>query len=106
MCLVWLFVCGEHLKDFFKIAKNIFKLPDINIKANLALSHPVVIVLMLVLVFIVDLLNYKKINAIEKFQEQNFLFRWIFMLIIISIILLCGCYGPNYSAVDFIYGGF
>ena len=106
MCLVWLFVCGEHLKDFFKIAKNIFKLPDINLKANLALIHPVVIVLMLVLVFIVDFLNYKKINAIEKFQEQNFLFRWIFMLIIISIILLCGCYGPNYSAVDFIYGGF
>lgn len=106
MCIIWLFVCGEHLRDFSEIVKNIFVLPDISLKSKLALSHPIIVILMLGLVFIVDYLNYKKINIFKKFGEQNIIFRWVFLFTIIIIILLCGCYGPNYNAVDFIYGGF
>ena len=105
MCFIWLVVCSPNLSDFDNVIKSIFvynydcfeKLPKVPFN---------IILMMMLLVCIVDYLNYIKINAFEVLQQQNIWFRYLIVLLLIGIILIFGAYGPGYNAVDFIYGGF
>ena len=58
------------------------------------------------LVLVVDYLKYKEINVLELFNEQNVIFKYLMIFIMIYIILMYGAYGPGFNAVEFIYGGF
>lgn len=106
MCFVWLFVCAPSLSNAPGLILNIFKFADSSLIATLPELPSLIIIIMLILLFIVDYLKYKEVNVLEKFREQNIIFRWFILFSLITIILLYGCYGPTYNAVDFIYGGF
>ncbi|MEG2250841.1 MAG: MBOAT family O-acyltransferase [Malacoplasma sp.] len=42
----------------------------------------------------------------EKLSQQNLLFRWSILLILIFATIIFGMYGSNYASSPFIYGGF
>ena len=106
MCFIWLVACSPSLIDSLSVIKNIFHLPSVYLFDSLPKLPYLVILFCLLLVFVVDYLKYKGVNVLKKFKEQNIIFKYIFIFTIIIIILVYGAYGPEYNAVDFIYGGF
>lgn len=106
MCLIWLFACSPSLGQSIQVIKNIFVLSRVTLFEELPQLPINILLLTGGLVLVVDYLKYKGINVIEKFQQQNWWFRWGILLMIITIILIYGAYGPGYNASDFIYGGF
>ena len=106
MCFIWLFACSPNLYESVEIIKNIFIIHDTYLFSALPQLPKLVLFVTLSLVFLVDYYNYKGIDLFLKFQQQNVIFKYIFVFGIIYIILMHGAYGPGYNAVDFIYGGF
>lgn len=103
LLVVWFVVCSPSLRELKSVIRHLFIFSDIDLLLRLpkfSVSY------MLLIVLLVDYLNYKGINVFEKFEKQNLIFRWIVIFFFITIILLYGHYGPNYNAANFIYGGF
>lgn len=57
----------------------------------------------LLVMFVTECFQYRKVSLSKKFAEQNLLFQWGFFLVGILFILVFGIYGPAYSASQFIY---
>ncbi len=57
----------------------------------------------LLVMFVTECCQYRKISLSKKFAEQNLLFQWGFFLVGILFIMVFGIYGPAYSASQFIY---
>lgn len=106
MCFVWLFVCAPSLSTSPDLIKHIFIPVGLHLLPTLPQIPYALVSILLAIVFVIDYLKYININVSEKFQEQNFLFKLWVVYSLIIIILLYGCYGPAYNAIDFIYGGF
>ncbi len=51
----------------------------------------------------VDLCKCKRIRICKKISEQDYWFRWIFIVLTITVILTFGIWGPNYNETNFIY---
>lgn len=106
MCIIWLFACAPSFLDSFSVIRAIFIMPLSGLLTNLPVLSTNVLAISLILVIIVDYLNYKEVNVFEKFKEQNLWFRWFMLFMVLAMILIFGIYGPGYNASDFIYGGF
>lgn len=106
MCFIWLFACSSSLKESLHVIRQILVIPDTSLFQSLPHLPVFILFITLGLVLVVDILNYKGINFLEKFDEQNVIFKYIVIFLIIYIILMYGAYGPGYNATDFIYGGF
>ena len=57
----------------------------------------------LLVMFVTECCQYRKVFLSKKFAEQNLLFQWGFFLVGILFIMVFGIYGPTYSASQFIY---
>lgn len=57
----------------------------------------------LLVMFVTECCQYRKVFLSKKFAEQNLLFQWGFFLVGILFIMVFGIYGPAYSASQFIY---
>ena len=64
-----------------------------------------ILIISLIVLFIVDYLK-TKFNVREKLFEQNIVFRWTLIYLLLFSIIIFGCYGVGYDAADFIYRGF
>lgn len=103
MCFIWLFVCSPTLGEMKSVIRYIFVFADLNLMDNFPRFDAIY---MLLFVFLVDYLNYKGIDAFQKLEQQNIIFKYLVVFFFITVILLYGCYGPHYNAANFIYGGF
>lgn len=50
-----------------------------------------------------DFCKCKKIRISERILQQDYWFRWIFIVFAITVILTFGIWGPNYNESNFIY---
>ena len=57
----------------------------------------------LLVMFVTECCQYRKISLSKKFAEQNLLFQWGFFLVGILFIMVFGIYGPAYRSSQFIY---
>jgi len=62
-----------------------------------------VLLFALLVIFVTECFQYKKVSLSGKFAEQNLLFQWGFFLAGILFIMVFGIYGPAYNAAQFIY---
>ncbi len=62
-----------------------------------------VLLFALLVMFVAECCQYRKVSLSKKFAEQNLLFQWGFFLVGILFIVVFGIYGPAYSASQFIY---
>lgn len=60
----------------------------------------------LLVLFLVSALQVTKGSVRELIAKQNYVFRWIVYLLLISAIIIFGTYGPGFDAQTFIYEGF
>ncbi len=61
--------------------------------------------LSIVVLLVVELLKVKN-NVRDKLFEQNLLFRWGIIFILLFAVIIFGCYGPGYDTTRFIYKQF
>ena len=64
-----------------------------------------VLMISLVVLFVVGRMQMK-FDVIKKVFEQNIVFRWIVLYLLIFSIIIFGMYGPGYDAATFIYRQF
>ena len=63
-----------------------------------------ILIFPLLLLFLVDLIKYKKRITIDVFlMEQNIWFEWLVIIALILMIFIFGEYGPKFDAQQFIY---
>ena len=64
-----------------------------------------IVVFSLLLLLVVSVLQQKG-SVREMIAGRKLPFRWILWYALLFYVILLGCYGPEYSAAEFIYQGF
>lgn len=107
----WIFFRADSIVDALRFIKRIIIRPtpwllfDGGIFA-LGLDRIEMNILMfaLLLLFLVDLVKYKKRIMIDALlMEQNMWFEWLVIIMLILMIFIFGEYGPKFDAQQFIY---
>ena len=63
-----------------------------------------ILIVSLVLLFLVDKIRYKKKMTLDVFlMEQNLLFEWLIIILLVLAIFIFGEYGTTFNAQQFIY---
>lgn len=118
MCIVWLFALAPSFTDSFFLLADIFKFDASVVKPfileNIVVDHSktavlikwTIILVTVIGVAVVDYLKYKEVDVAEKFNNLNFVLRYILLFAMLIVTLMFGVYGPGYVPADFIYGGF
>ena len=93
-----IFIIKKMFTDFSidSLGENLFNL-GLDEK-NFAVAIAAVLVL-----FVVSVLQESGMKLRETIARQNLAFRWILPLGLLAVILVFGCYGPEYDAASFIY---
>lgn len=108
--VAWMFFRGESVHQTVVLIKNMVTVynPWVLTDGSLftlgldAKEWNVMLVSILILV-IIDICRYKKIDLVALFMKQNLWFRWAFFYVGIMAVVLLGVYGPQYNAAQFIY---
>ena len=111
-----IFFRADNMSNAIYTIKNIFNLNlSLLLNKDLLISmikgmqidiyDLIVLIISLIVMFIVGLLARKK-DVREKIFEQNIVFRWGLIYILIFSIIIFGCYGAGYNPTEFIYKQF
>lgn len=109
----WLFFRAESLTQSIQIISqsismwNLWELFDGTL-LTLGLDWPdiLVLILSLIIVLVMSVCQYKKIDWKTNLMSQGFLFRATVYVTCITILVIFGIYGSSYSASSFIYVDF
>lgn len=108
--ITWLFFRVNSFREGIYILKRIIF--DFRVKIFLSsefmnmfgtLYNFIVIAVSLMIVLIIDVLNYEGIDARKIVFKQQIIFRWIIYWMIYMIIIYWGGYGTGYEQTQFIY---
>jgi D-alanyl-lipoteichoic acid acyltransferase DltB (MBOAT superfamily) len=110
-CFAWIFFRAPSIMDALNIIKRIVIERDIWSFFNgtiygLGLSRQEfnILLISVIVVFLVDLIRYKKNKSIDVFiLEQNLWFQWIVVIAMILFIFTFGIYGVGFDPKQFIY---
>lgn len=108
--IAWIFFRAESIRQALDLIKNMVTVwnPWVlfdNSLLGLGLDGKDwnVLLFALLVMFVTECCQYRKVSLSKKFAEQNLLFQWGFFLVGILFIVVFGIYGPTYSASQFIY---
>lgn len=109
--ITWIFFRATDISGAFGYIARIFTNPDPwslfnGTLFNMGLSRPemTILIISVVVLFIVDMIRYKKdMNLDEALERENIFFRWGVILLLLFAVIIFGSYGPGFDAQDFIY---
>lgn len=110
-CFAWIFFRAPSLTIALKIVKRIVVERDFWSIFNgqiydlgLSCLEFNILFLGIALVFLVDIIRYKKNKTIDAFLlEQNLWFQWVFVIVMLMFIFIYGIYGLGIDSQQFIY---
>lgn len=115
LCISRIIVKAPSLSDAFAMIKSMFTSIDLQFLFGLdgeIFTYGVDEKNMLILVFaigiltVVSILQENGLKIREALDRQNLIFRWGLLLILLTLILVFGIYGPQFDVSSFIYGRF
>lgn len=108
--VLWMFFRGESVHQTVVLIKNMvtvynpWVLTDGSLfTLGLDAKEWNVMLVSILLLTVIDICKYKKIDLVAIFMKQNLWFRWLFFYAGIMAVVLFGVYGPQYNAAQFIY---
>ncbi len=108
--LAWVFFRAESVDQSISLIQNMFAqynpwvLTDGSLfQLGLDAKEWNVLVVSLLVLLLVDVMKYKKVDLTGLFMEQNLWFRWLVFYGGVLAIVIFGVYGPQYNAAQFIY---
>lgn len=112
VCIGNIFFRLGSLKEAFAVIKLIFQHWNPEIFFCAGLSHPgigrknyVVLLIGLLVMLVVSALQEEK-SVRERLAEQNLIFRWFILLMLLFSTIIFGIWGPGFSVSSFIYEAF
>lgn len=106
----WIFFRANSLKEAIAIIKQIVTVHNPWVLTNGSLyecglqeKNFLFMLICIGILFVVDLCKRKKMNLIELYEKQDWLFQCVFVAVFVTFILIFGHYGPAYDATNFIY---
>ena len=107
----WIFFRAHTISNALIYIKRIFTCPttwvlfdDGLYKLGLNRTEFNILFIALVVLFLVDLIKFKKKETIDRFlMGQNLYFEWLIIIGLFMMILIFGEYGPAFDAKQFIY---
>lgn len=108
----WVFFRAPSFADAMYFLTNMWK-PTLWVLGdgslfNLGLSEPEfrLVIVSLVVVTVVDILNYRGIVVRDFLTKQSLWLRWMVYIAAFVFVVTCGVWGPGYDAASFIYSSF
>lgn len=105
----WLFFRAGSMDKAKEVLKSMFYFnPEILIdgslyKLGIGEHEFVFLFYALIVLMFVDYLKYRKIDLVDKFEQQGIWFRSMMFAMLFWVVLLFGKFGPAYEASQFIY---
>lgn len=107
----WIFFRSDSIMDALRFVKRILIRPtpwslfDGSLyQLGLDRVEMNILLFSLILLFLIDLIRYRKKMLIDAFlMEQNLWFEWMAVIVLIVMIFIYGEYGPTFDAQQFIY---
>lgn len=108
LCLVYVFFIVSNIQEGFYILFRIFTNFNTNLNINFfSINDLLIIPVGIILLIIVDIIKENKIDIKSIYTNKiPVIFHWVTLLILITIILAFGIYGPDYNPTDFVYAQF
>ena len=109
ICFSWIFFRANTMSDALLLIKNLFVynpwfLTDGTLFTfGLDQKDMLVLFLSLLVLFVVSLAKYRKVEIREWVLKQGIWFRYALYLVAIFAVLIFGVYGSNYDSATFIY---
>ena len=110
--LAWVFFRASSPQQALTIIKKSFEFTPWIFTDNSLLAHGLtrgdfnVAMIGIILLIVMDILNFRDIEIREKIVSQSIWYRWIIMIGAILAILIFGIWGAGYNASSFIYQQF
>ncbi len=109
----WLFFRASSVDQAFAIIKQIATQPKAIqlfngtlLKLGLDGAELTVLVISLLILLVVSIFGYHKIDWKDKLLKQGFVFRLIVYVVIFMALVIFAMYGPSFDASSFIYADF
>ena len=108
LCFVYIFFIVSNIQEGFYILFRIITNFTTSINFKMFTTNDLFIIpIGIILLIIVDVLKENKIDIKNIYVNKiPVVFHWILLLILITIILAFGIYGPNNNPTDFVYAQF
>ncbi|WP_372520704.1 MBOAT family O-acyltransferase [Candidatus Ruminimicrobiellum ovillum] len=108
LCFVYIFFIVSNLQEGFYTIFEIVSNFNTNLNINFFNTNDLFIIPTgIVLLLIVDIIKENKTDIKNIYVNKiPVVFHWCILLILITIILSFGIYGPNYNPTDFVYAQF
>ena len=115
LCISRIIVKAPSLSDAFAMIKTMFTSIDLQFLFGLDgeiftygvdEQNMLILVLAIAILTVVSILQENGLKIREALDRQNLIFRWGLLLILLTLILVFGIYGPQFDVSTFIYGKF
>lgn len=106
-----IFFRATSVENAFALIHSLFSIDVHTIKDAAGLFNPIdipdviVLLISLVALFVIEILKQSG-DVRDKLFNQNLLFRYFIILLLLFSIIIFGCYGPGFDATTFIYNQF
>lgn len=108
-----IFSRADSLMDSLRMLKRMFSefnpwifTDGMLLKLGLNEKQLFLVFVMLLVLLVVGIMQEKGVHLREKLDEQNIIFRWVFVIAAVAFLLVYGAYGSSFSAADFVYQQF
>ena len=109
--IAWIFFRADNVSIAITYIRQMFTNFDLGVlfngtlyKLGLVKNDMTALGIGVVILFLTELVRYKKNMRIEKYLcTQNLWFKWTVLIVMILCVVLFGEYGINYNAAEFIY---
>lgn len=107
VCIGFVFFRAADVPTALQMLINGLKWQNLDNIFNLGLEpiEFIVAIVSLTILLVVSILQQKK-SIRDRVAEKSCWIRWIIWYSLLFYVILLGCYGPGYSAAEFIYQGF
>ena len=115
LCISRVIVKAPSITDAFAMIKRMFTSIDLKFLCGVdgeIYSYGVdekgmkVLFLAILVLLVVGILQENGLKIRESLSRQNLIFRWFILLLLLTVILVFGIYGPEFDVSAFIYGRF
>ena len=110
--IAWVFFRADSLQTAFDVLKGSLKftpwaLTDGSLYTlGLNQKNFTLLIFGLILLIIVDIMEYRGVNLVDRILKQGLWLRWTIAIAGVLLVLICGIWGPGYDAASFIYQQF
>lgn len=102
--LAFVFFRAEKVSDAFTYISRMFRQTGAGVlEAGLNAPNLYVLLIALIILFVVDVLKYNKINVKDKFMHSPTILKGIIFFALIMVVVIFGIYGVGFSESMFIY---